>query len=109
MVVPGAVRQRLGFNKSAGVESSPLALGECLLMAQSGHASSSGECPLSGVKRTVTNRCLPISIYEYTAWFPASSRLAPSRCQSNRPVPVEGFRIVLAVGKEVRHGPERAG
>ena len=25
------------------------------------------ECPLLGAKRTVTNRCLPISIYEYTA------------------------------------------
>ena len=25
------------------------------------------ECPLSGAKRTLTNRCLPISIYEYTA------------------------------------------
>ena len=25
------------------------------------------ECPLLGAKRTLTNRCLPISIYEYTA------------------------------------------
>ena len=25
------------------------------------------ECPLLGAKRTWTNRCLPISIYEYTA------------------------------------------
>jgi hypothetical protein len=34
-----------------------------------------------GQKRTVTNRCLPISIYEYTAW----SRLLPPF-----PVPTKG-------------------
>jgi hypothetical protein len=42
-------------------------------MAQSRHAQCADECPLLGAKRTVTNRRLPISIYEYTAW----SRLLP--------------------------------
>jgi hypothetical protein len=36
-------------------------------MAQSRHAQTPEECPLLGAKRTLTNRCLPISIYEYTA------------------------------------------
>ena len=40
---------------------------QCLLLAQSRHAQCADECPLLGAKRTVTNRCLPISIYEYTA------------------------------------------
>src|SRR6476620_11981236 len=30
------------------------------------HAQCADECPLLGAKRTVTNRCLPTSIYE---WF----------------------------------------
>ena len=38
-----------------------------LLMAQSRHAQCADECPLLGAKRTWTNRCLPISIYGYTA------------------------------------------
>src|SRR5262245_35527351 len=33
-------------------------------MALSGHAQGADECPLSGVKRTLTNRYLPNSIYE---------------------------------------------
>src|SRR6185437_6719597 len=37
-----------------------------LLLAQSRHAQCADECRLLGAKRTVTNRCLPISIYEYT-------------------------------------------
>jgi hypothetical protein len=37
-----------------------------LLMAQSGHSSVAARCPLLGVKRTLTNRCSAISIYEYT-------------------------------------------
>ena len=36
----------------------------CLLLALSGHAQCADECPLLGAKRTLTNRCLPISIYE---------------------------------------------
>ena len=36
-----------------------------LLVALSGHATSADECPLLGAKRTLTDRCLPISIYEY--------------------------------------------
>ena len=36
----------------------------CPLVAQSRHAQCSDECPLLGAKRTLTNRCLPISIYE---------------------------------------------
>ena len=34
---------------------------------KSRHAQCADECPLLGAKRTLTNRCLPISIYEYTA------------------------------------------
>ena len=41
----------------------------CLLLALFGHPTCTEECPLSGARRTVTNRCLPISIYEYTAQF----------------------------------------
>jgi hypothetical protein len=37
------------------------------LLAQSRHAQRADECPLLGTKRTLTNGCLPISIYEYTA------------------------------------------
>jgi hypothetical protein len=37
------------------------------LLAQSRHAQCAGKGPLLRAKRTVTNRCLPISIYEYTA------------------------------------------
>ena len=37
------------------------------LLALSGHATRADECLLLGAKRTLTNRCLPISIYEYTA------------------------------------------
>src|SRR5262245_6569615 len=33
-------------------------------MALSRHAQCADECPLLGEKRTLTNRCLPISIYE---------------------------------------------
>ena len=44
-------------------------------MAQSRHAQCADECPLLGAKRTVTNRCLPMSIYEYAA----SSRSRPER------------------------------
>jgi hypothetical protein len=36
----------------------------CLLLAHSRHAQCADECPLLGAKQTVTNRCLPISIYE---------------------------------------------
>jgi hypothetical protein len=36
------------------------------LLAQSRHAQCADECPLLGEKRALTNRCLPISIYEYT-------------------------------------------
>jgi hypothetical protein len=43
------------------------ALVECLLLAHSGHGNRVGECLLLGAKRTFTNRCLPNSIYEYTA------------------------------------------
>jgi hypothetical protein len=39
---------------------------ECPLLAQSRHTQCADERPLLGVKRTLTNRCLPISIYEYT-------------------------------------------
>jgi len=39
----------------------------CPLMAQNRHAQCADECPLSEAKRTSTSRCLPISIYEYTA------------------------------------------
>ena len=35
------------------------------LMAQSRHPDRVSECPLSGVKRTLTNRCSSTSIYEY--------------------------------------------
>ena len=35
------------------------------LLAHSGRATRADECLLLGAKRTVTNRCLPISIYEY--------------------------------------------
>ena len=35
-------------------------------MAQSGHPTCADECPLLGAKRTLTNHCLPTSIYEYT-------------------------------------------
>jgi len=38
-----------------------------LLLALSRHAQCADECPLLGAKRTLTKRCLPISIYEYTA------------------------------------------
>ena len=44
-----------------------LRLRECLLMALSGRATRADECLLLGEKRTLTNRRLPISIYEYTA------------------------------------------
>ena len=37
------------------------------LMTLFGHTTYTDECPLLGAKRTWTNRCLPISIYEYTA------------------------------------------
>ena len=40
-----------------------LVVRECRLLAKSGHANRADECPLLGAKRTVTNRCLPISIY----------------------------------------------
>jgi hypothetical protein len=36
---------------------------ECRLLAQSGHSDGTTECPLLGAKRTLTNRCSPISIY----------------------------------------------
>jgi hypothetical protein len=39
---------------------------ESLLLAQSRHAQCADECRLLGAKRTLTNRRLPISIYEYT-------------------------------------------
>src|SRR6476660_9535916 len=36
----------------------------CPLMAQSRHAQTPDECPLFAAKRTLSNRCLPILIYE---------------------------------------------
>ena len=36
------------------------------LAAQSRRTQSADECPLLGAKPTLTNRCLPTSIYEYT-------------------------------------------
>jgi 5-formyltetrahydrofolate cyclo-ligase len=39
---------------------------QCLLLALSGHAQCADECPLLGAQRTLTNHCLPISIYECT-------------------------------------------
>ena len=36
-------------------------------VAHRGRGTCADECPLLGVKRTLTNRCLTISIYEYTA------------------------------------------
>src|SRR5215510_2404005 len=47
----------------SALSASPL----CPLLAQSRHAQCADECPLLGATRTLTNRCLPISIYEYTA------------------------------------------
>jgi hypothetical protein len=47
--------------------------------------------------RKVTNRCLPISIYEYTAW----SRLLPPL-----PVPTGGDRATEN-GTPMHQGPER--
>jgi hypothetical protein len=38
-----------------------------VLEAQTRHAQCANERPLLAAKRTLTNRCLPISIYEYTA------------------------------------------
>jgi hypothetical protein len=38
---------------------------QCPVLAQSRHAHCADECPLLRAKRTMTNRCLPISIYEY--------------------------------------------
>jgi len=40
---------------------------KCPLVAHSGRATRADECLLLGPKRTWTNRCLPNSIYEYTA------------------------------------------
>src|SRR6476660_1550922 len=40
---------------------------QCPLLAHSGHAQCADECPLLGAERALTNRCLPISIYECTA------------------------------------------
>jgi hypothetical protein len=40
-----------------------------IAMAQSRHAQRADECLLLEAKRTLTNRCLPISINEYTALY----------------------------------------
>jgi len=37
-----------------------------LLLADSGHSATAVQSPLSGVKRTLTNRCSSTPIYEYT-------------------------------------------
>ena len=66
---PAPERGRCVRTKRSGYERGPL-------MAQSRHAQCADECPLLGARRTLTNRCLPISIYEYTA---CSSRRA-GRC-----------------------------
>src|SRR4030095_9245360 len=55
----------LAFINVSQREDQPLSC-KCPLMAQSRHAQCADECPLLGAKRTLTNRCLPISIYEYT-------------------------------------------
>jgi len=36
-------------------------------MALSGHSAIAVEAPLLGAKQTLTNRCSPISIYEYAS------------------------------------------
>jgi hypothetical protein len=41
-----------------------MGIANVLLLAQSRQLNAD-ECPLLGAKRTLTNRCLPISIYEY--------------------------------------------
>jgi hypothetical protein len=46
-----------------GIENHPRHR-RCPLMALFGHPSCTDECPLSRVKRTSTNRCLPTWIYE---------------------------------------------
>src|SRR5450631_558210 len=38
---------------------------ECLLVALNGHRRATAECPLSGLKLTLTNRCSPAAIYEF--------------------------------------------
>jgi hypothetical protein len=43
-----------------------MGIANVLLLAQSRQLNAD-ECPLLGAKRTVTNRCLSISIYEYAA------------------------------------------
>ena len=42
-------------------------LAECPFLALSGRATRANECLLLGAKRTWINRCLPNSIYDYTA------------------------------------------
>src|SRR5262249_21281413 len=56
----------------------------CPLLAQSRHAQCADKCPLLGAKRTLTNRCLPISIYEFTA---SASALAISKPKLRRASP----------------------
>jgi hypothetical protein len=56
-------RRRLNVLINKGESLDPhrlhaLPLGECLLMAQSGHPTYADECPLSGVKRTWRERTL---------------------------------------------------
>ena len=52
-------------------------------MARSGRATRADECPLLGAKRTLTNRCLPISIYEYTPTW----RVPTVLCRSTQQMP----------------------
>jgi len=43
----------------------------CPLLAQSSHAQCADACPLLGAKRTLTNRCSPILIYEQAHGLPS--------------------------------------
>ena len=65
-------------------------------LAQSRHAQCADECPLLGAKRTVTNRCLPISIYEYGLGFGEDD--AESGHQITKPVGAGVEMLVLLVG-----------
>ena len=90
---------------------------ECLLLAQSGHAQCADECLLLGAKRTWTNRCLPNSIYEYTAYtmLPPSPTHYPMAVLTTVPAATTTQALILpedfssgllpALGTVLKRGP----
>ena len=64
---PTIVLTAAGTARAEAAPGREVAAANVCFWALSGHPVRQSECPLSGAKRTLTSRCLPISIYEYTA------------------------------------------